>query len=383
MTLTSAPEQRAAQGLEPPAAPAARRGGAFALRWGGRLLGALVTLWGAATVAFLAQLALPGDRATVIFNIRAGQAIERTPEELASINEQFGLQRPAWQQYVEFLGGLLRGDLGDSYQQFRPVAALIAEQLPSTLALTALALLFAWIIMVLWVTLTAGRAPWLSSVGAVIDTVAAGLPHYWLGILLLVVFAAGLGWFPVISGDKPAGIVLPALTLAIPLAGFMGQSTRTEYENTLKQPFVAVTGPSALAQVLAVAVGSAPGYARMVRAQILQASGSGYVEAALTLGHPRSAILCRHVFPNAIRPLVAILAMSVGQSIVWASSLAFLGLGVSPPSPEWGALLDAGRRYIVHAPWLTVIPGLVIVVVAVASTTIGQHLRLALEKGEK
>lgn len=238
MTLTSAPEQRAAQGLEPPAAPAARRGGAFALRWGGRLLGALVTLWGAATVAFLAQLALPGDRATVIFNIRAGQAIERTPEELASINEQFGLQRPAWQQYVEFLGGLLRGDLGDSYQQFRPVAALIAEQLPSTLALTALALLFAWIIMVLWVTLTAGRAPWLSSVGAVIDTVAAGLPHYWLGILLLVVFAAGLGWFPVISGDKPAGIVLPALTLAIPLAGFMGQSTRTEYENTLKQPFV-------------------------------------------------------------------------------------------------------------------------------------------------
>lgn len=146
---------------------------------------------------------------------------------------------------------------------------------------------------------------------------------------------------------------------------------------------VAVTGPSALAQVLAVAVGSAPGYARMVRAQILQASGSGYVEAALTLGHPRSAILRRHVFPNAIRPLVAILAMSVGQSIVWASSLAFLGLGVSPPSPEWGALLDAGRRYIVHAPWLTVIPGLVIVVVAVASTTIGQHLRLALEKGEK
>jgi peptide/nickel transport system permease protein len=146
---------------------------------------------------------------------------------------------------------------------------------------------------------------------------------------------------------------------------------------------VAVTGPSAVAQVVAVAIGSAPGYARMVRAQVLQAAGSGYVEAALTLGHSRWSILRRHVLPNAVRPLVAIIAMSVGQSIVWASSLAFLGLGVSPPAPEWGALLDAGRRYVVHAPWLTVIPGLVIVGVAVASTTIGHHLRLALEKGEK
>ena len=146
---------------------------------------------------------------------------------------------------------------------------------------------------------------------------------------------------------------------------------------------VAVTGPSATSQVVAVAIGSAPGYARMVRAQVLQASGSGYVEAALTLGHSRASILRRHVLPNAVRPLVAIMAMSVGQSIVWASSLAFLGLGVSPPAPEWGALLDAGRTYVVHAPWLTVIPGLVIVAVAVASTTIGHHLRLALERGQK
>lgn len=146
---------------------------------------------------------------------------------------------------------------------------------------------------------------------------------------------------------------------------------------------IAVLGPSALTQILAVGVGTAPGYARMVRGQILTAKDSAYVEAATALGHPRGRILRRHILPNALRPLVAIFALSIGQSIVWASSLSFLGLGVAPPSPEWGALLDAGRAYITEAGWLTVIPGLVIVVLALAATTLGRHLQLFLEKGEK
>ncbi len=146
---------------------------------------------------------------------------------------------------------------------------------------------------------------------------------------------------------------------------------------------IAVLGPSALTQILAVGIGTAPGYARIVRGQILSAKDSGYVEAAVSLGHPRARILGRHILPNALRPLVAIFALSIGQSIVWASSLSFLGLGVAPPSPEWGALLDAGRAYITEAGWLTVIPGLVIVVLALAATTLGRHLQLFLEKGEK
>ena len=94
-------------------------------------------------------------------------------------------------------------------------------------------------------------------------------------------------------------------------------------------------------------------------------------------------IIRAHILPNALRPLVAVFALSVGQSIVWASSLSFLGLGVAPPSSEWGALLDAGRGYITQAGWLEVVPGLVIVVVALAATTIGRHLQAYLEKGEK
>lgn len=146
---------------------------------------------------------------------------------------------------------------------------------------------------------------------------------------------------------------------------------------------VAVLGPSAMTQIVAVGVGTAPGYARIIRGQILSAKDSGYVEAAVALGHSRWRILGAHIVPNAVRPLVAIITLSIGQSIVWASSLAFLGLGVAPPSSEWGALLDAGRTYITQAGWLIVIPGLVIVTLALAATTLGRHIQNALEKGEK
>ena len=198
--------------------------------------------------------------------------------------------------------------------------------------------------------------------------------------LLIGIGAAGVGIVSAIVlgalaalGPKPVRVVVdqfleilfafPALLLALLL--------------------IAIAGPSALTQIFAVGLGTAPGYARMVRGQILSAKRSGYVQAAVALGHSPARIVRAHILPNALRPLVAIFALSVGQSIVWASSLSFLGLGVAPPSPEWGALLDAGRSYIVQAGWLVVIPGLVIVALALAATTVGRHLQSGLEKGEK
>lgn len=145
---------------------------------------------------------------------------------------------------------------------------------------------------------------------------------------------------------------------------------------------IATLGPSPLSLVLAVGVGTAPGYARIVRGQLLTARTSGYVEAATALGHGRRRIIGRHILPNALRPLVGIFTMSIGQSIVWASSLAFLGLGVAPPSPEWGALLDAGRTYLTAAGWLVIIPGLVIALLALAATTLGTSIRNRLETGD-
>ncbi|MFG1480057.1 ABC transporter permease [Xanthobacter sp. V4C-4] len=143
--------------------------------------------------------------------------------------------------------------------------------------------------------------------------------------------------------------------------------------------FLAVFGTSITTQVVAVGVGTAPGYARMIRGQVLAVKGAGYVEAARVLGHPPWRIALRHIVPNALRPLVVLMTLGVGQSIVWASGLAFLGLGVAPPSPEWGALLDAGRNYAIRAWWLELMPGLAIVGFALAVTVLGRHLRDRLE----
>lgn len=143
--------------------------------------------------------------------------------------------------------------------------------------------------------------------------------------------------------------------------------------------FVTVFGTTVTTQIVAVGIGTAPGYARMIRGQVLAVRSAGYVEAARALGHPYGRIVRRHILPNALRPLVAMMTLGVGQSIVWASGLAFLGLGVAPPAPEWGALLDAGRNYITRAWWLEVMPGLAIVAFALSVTVIGRHLQDRLE----
>ncbi|GAA4681591.1 ABC transporter permease [Frondihabitans cladoniiphilus] len=139
--------------------------------------------------------------------------------------------------------------------------------------------------------------------------------------------------------------------------------------------FVALLGPSAPSLIIAVGIGSAPGYARLIRAQALGVRESGYVEAARALGHTSRTIFAQHVFPNAFRPLVALVALGIGQSVVWASGLSFLGLGVAPPSSEWGVLLNAGKSQITTAWWLEVLPGVAIVLVALSFTQLGRYFQ--------
>jgi peptide/nickel transport system permease protein len=142
---------------------------------------------------------------------------------------------------------------------------------------------------------------------------------------------------------------------------------------------IAIRGPSAGTEIFAVGIGSAPGYARMVRGQVMAVRKADYIAAAAALGHSRWAVIRRHLFPNAMRPLVAVTTLGIGQSIVWASGLAFLGLGVAPPSPEWGALLDSGRDYLTTAWWLEIMPGVVIILVAISVTSLGRTLQRHLE----
>jgi peptide/nickel transport system permease protein len=134
-------------------------------------------------------------------------------------------------------------------------------------------------------------------------------------------------------------------------------------------------GPAAVA----VGIGSVPGYARIFRGQVLQVRQSGYVEASRALGWSPLRRLRATVIPNTLRPLVAILTLGIGQAVVWASALGFLGLGAEPPTAEWGTMLADGRSYIQVAWWIAFFPGLFITMTALSATAIGHFLQKQFE----
>ncbi|MGO2993932.1 ABC transporter permease [Brachybacterium alimentarium] len=144
---------------------------------------------------------------------------------------------------------------------------------------------------------------------------------------------------------------------------------------------IAVYGNSAMTQMVAVGVASMPGYARMVRGQVLSVKGALYVEAARSLGHSPLRILLRTILPNTFRPLTVLITLGIGQAIVWAAALGFLGMGVQPPTAEWGAMLNAGRNYIQMAWWMDFFPGITIVLFTLSLTVIGRHLQRATDSG--
>jgi peptide/nickel transport system permease protein len=117
------------------------------------------------------------------------------------------------------------------------VSDIIGQQLGPTLTLTLTALVASWLIAAAVTLFTAHRRRAVAAIGSGLEILLASLPQYWLGIVLLVVFAFHLRWLPVIGDGGPAGLVLPALTLALPLAGFLGQVTRDEFSSAMEQPF--------------------------------------------------------------------------------------------------------------------------------------------------
>jgi peptide/nickel transport system permease protein len=199
-----------------------------------RLAGVVGVLWGAATLTFIVEQLMPTDPAQTILG---GAGAKPSPEQLAAVRAQYGFDKPVIVQYFDYLGGLLRGDLGTSYVRKQPVADIIGQQLGSTLTLTIVALIASWLIAVAVTLLTAHRSRGLAALGSGLETLLAALPQYWLGIVLLVVFAFTLHWLPVVGDGGPEGLVLPALTLALPLAGFLGQVTRDEFSSAMEQPF--------------------------------------------------------------------------------------------------------------------------------------------------
>lgn len=198
-----------------------------------RLASGLLVLWAIATLSFFAMQQMPGDPALAILS-----GTNPTAEAIAEVNHEYGLDKPLAVQYGIYLSHLLQGDLGISYSQRLPVVEVISQQAGATFQLILAALVVTWVLVFLWTLSTAGRRRWISGLGATVETVAAAMPAFWLAILLLAIFAFGWRLFPVAGSEGIRSLILPAFSLAVPLAGFIGQVTRQSLEITLEQPFI-------------------------------------------------------------------------------------------------------------------------------------------------
>jgi peptide/nickel transport system permease protein len=137
---------------------------------------------------------------------------------------------------------------------------------------------------------------------------------------------------------------------------------------------IAVLGPGITNAMLAIGIAFIPSFMRLTRGNVLAIREQGYVEAARAIGVRDGQILLRHILPNALRTLLVLLTVGIGSAILAGAALSFLGLGAQPPTPEWGAMLNAGQKFIRQAWWLTVFPGLGIFLTVLAINLIGDAI---------
>jgi peptide/nickel transport system permease protein len=241
-----------------------------------RLLQLLPTLFLVSVLIFLLQQLLPGDPALVM----AGE--EKDPAVIEQIRKQYRLDQPLPIQYLYWIGGVLQGDLGESMRINQPVATLIAEKLPVTVQLAAMAMIFA-----LLIGIPAGVVSAVKK-GTVWDTAAnvfalwgLSTPNFWLGIMMIFLFSVQLGWLPA------SGYVSPFQDLGQSLA------------STVMPAFVLGSGIAAVLM-------------RHTRSAMLQAMSADYVRTARAKGLRESAVVLRHALRNALTPVITLGALEFG-----------------------------------------------------------------------
>ncbi|MFJ8487043.1 ABC transporter permease [Streptomyces sp. NPDC094038] len=241
-----------------------------------RLAQAVGVLWAAYTVSFLVLDFLPGDPVSAM----AGAGMDTgqvDPAQLAELRHEYGFDKPVLVQYAEYLGRAVRGDFGNAVSTGRPVTSILADALPQTLQLTGAALLLAVVLgggLAVVATYTSRR--WLRQLLLSLPPLGVSVPTFWVGLLLVEAFSFKLRWFPAFGNDGLRGLVLPALTLAVP------------------------TGAQ-VAQVLAKS--------------LLTALDQAYVETARAKGAGRWRVHLRHALRNASLPALTVVGLLVGQLI--------------------------------------------------------------------
>ncbi len=251
-----------------------------------RLLHAVAVLFGVVSVTF-ALLHMAGDPLAGL--IPPGAA----PEVESQIRTAFGLDRPLPEQYLEFAGRAMRGDVGDSWRQGRPALGAVLERLPATLTLTAAASALAVAIgCVLGVTAAARPGSFWDIVARLTALLGQAVPAFWLGTMLILVFAVDLQWLPSSGLEGPGGFILPALSLAA---------------------FPAAT------------------LTRLLRASMIESLGADYIRTARAKGLSRSRILVGHALRNAALPALAFTGLQVGfllgGAVIVEGVFAYPGIG--------------------------------------------------------
>ncbi|WP_282567761.1 MULTISPECIES: ABC transporter permease [unclassified Devosia] len=201
------------------------------------------------------------------------------------------------------------------------------------------------------------RASLMAGLTSVAIAIAIGVP---LGL------AAGfIGGFVdgLISRFTDAMLACPFLILAIALAAFLG--------------------PSLTNAMLAIGITAMPLFIRLTRGQVLQIKSEEYVEAASAVGNPRWRIAFRHILPNILPQLMVQSTLTIAAAIIAEASMSFLGLGLQPPAPSWGSMLNTAQRFMGNAPWMALWPGMAIFITVLSFNLLGDGLRDALDPRSK
>jgi peptide/nickel transport system permease protein len=217
------------------------------LRVSMRILAAAGVLFGAATLTFLTINITGGDTA---IEILGGPDALPTPEALARVRLDYGLDLPLPVQYARYMLKLASGDLGESYRLRAPVAALIGQQIGATISLALCAAAIAIVLSVIVATLTARRGRRLQSWCSGSELVLSSMPSFVIGILLLLTFSFHFHWFPASGARGWKSMVLPSLTLALPLVAILSQVLRQELEDILEQPFIVMARARGMSDTL-------------------------------------------------------------------------------------------------------------------------------------
>ena len=141
----------------------------------------------------------------------------------------------------------------------------------------------------------------------------------------------------------------------------------------------AILGPSLRNAIIALGISTVPGYARIMRASVLTVREREFVEAARAIDISDAGLILKHIIPNAMAPVIVEITMGIGSCILSGAALSFIGLGVQPPTPEWGSMISEARSVMREAPWMAMYPGICIMITVLACNLLGDGLRDALD----